>query len=156
MHIEQALTHLGPELRTPLRMPPGTELSFPRVRVTGNWTCVSGHALPEPGGTPTKPLGNAGAEADACRGARPTALAILSSLPGELGDLNRACARLRILGMGNAVPGTRMPTVTSGFPQLRGLAHGVNAHLAAGPAELLFGIPTETRAGVQLRSGQEQ
>jgi enamine deaminase RidA (YjgF/YER057c/UK114 family) len=158
MHIEQALTDLGLELPAPLRTPPGEELNFPWVRVLGDRAYISGHGPLEPDGSLAKPLGKVGAEvteAEAYRAARLTALAVLSSLRSELGDLDRVRAWVRVFGMVNTTPGfTRMPAVINGFSdlivQLWGPERGAHARSAVGLAELPFGIPVEIEAEVLL------
>jgi enamine deaminase RidA (YjgF/YER057c/UK114 family) len=163
MHIEQALTDLCLELPAPLRMPPGVELGFPWVRVIGDRAYISGHGPLEPDGSLAKPFGKVGVEvteAEAYQAARLTALAVLSSLRSELGDLDRVRAWVRVFGMVNTAPGfTRMPAVINGFSdlivQLWGPERGAHARSAVGLAELPFGLPVELEAEVLLRAGEQ-
>jgi enamine deaminase RidA (YjgF/YER057c/UK114 family) len=156
--IEQALDDLGLTLPEPIQLPPGAELSFPWVRVLGSRAYVSGHGPLEPDGSLAGPLGKVGAEvseAEAYRAARLTALAVLSSLRRELGDLDRVSAWVRVFGMVNAAPGfVRMPMVINGFSdlivQLWGPDRGRHARSAVGLAELPFGIPVEIEAEVLI------
>jgi enamine deaminase RidA (YjgF/YER057c/UK114 family) len=158
MLIEQALTELGLELPAPLRTPPGVELNFPWVRVIGDRAYISGHGPLASDGSLAKPLGKVGAEvteAEAYQAARLTALAVLSSLRSELGDLDRVRAWVRVFGMVNAAPGfTRMPAVINGFSdlivQLWGPERGAHARSAVGLAELPFRTPVEIEAEVLL------
>ena len=134
------------------------ELNFPWVRVMGDRAYISGHGPLEPDGSLAKPLGKVGAEvteAEAYQAARLTALAVLSSLRSELGDLDRVRAWVRVFGMVNTAPGfNRMPAVINGFSdlivQLWGPERGAHARSAVGLAELPFGIPVEIEAEVLL------
>ena len=134
------------------------ELNFPWVRVMGDRAYISGHGPLEPDGSLAKPLGKVGAEvteAEAYQAARLTALAVLSSLRSELGDLDRVRAWARVFGMVNTAPGfNRMPAVINGFSdlivQLWGPERGAHARSAVGLAELPFGIPVEIEAEVLL------
>jgi enamine deaminase RidA (YjgF/YER057c/UK114 family) len=158
MRIEQALSDLGLALPEPMQMPPGVVLSFPWVRVQSNRAYISGHAPLNQDGSLARPLGKVGvdvSEADAYNASRLTALAMLSSLRRELGDLDRVKSWVRVFGMVNAAPGfTRMPGVINGFSeliiQLWGPHQGRHARSAAGLAELPFGIPVEIEAEVLL------
>jgi enamine deaminase RidA (YjgF/YER057c/UK114 family) len=158
MRIERALSDLGLKLPEPMRMPPGVELNFPWVRVHGTVAYISGHGPLAPDGSLAMPLGKVGAEvseAEAYHASRLTALAVLSSLRTELGDLDRVSGWARVFGMVNAAPGfARMPAVINGFSdlivELWGPDRGRHARSAVGLAELPFGIPVEIEAEVLL------
>ncbi|HEX3779556.1 MAG TPA: RidA family protein [Pseudonocardiaceae bacterium] len=158
MHIEHTLAELGLVLPEPIRLPPGAELPFPWVRVRGNRAFVSGHGPLLADGSLAGPLGKVGAEVtekQAYRAAELTALAILSSLRRELGDLDRVSAWLRVFGMVNTAPGfSATPAVINGFSdlilRLWGEEAGAHARSAVGQAELPFGIPVEIEAEVEI------
>ena len=115
MQIEAKLQELGLVLPEPFKTPPGLQLPFSWARVRGNRVYISGHGPLNPNGTLAGPFGKVGVDVsteEAYRAARLIALAILSSLKRELGDLDRVTAWLRVLGMVNAAPGfTRTTSV---------------------------------------------
>lgn len=159
MTVESRLRDLGLALPAPLVLPPGAKLPFPWVHVVGNRAIISGHGPTEVDGTLAKPLGKVGAEVsqeEAYRAARLTALSILGSLKGALGDLDRIDQWVRVFGMVNAAPGfDRMPAVINGFSDLIievfGAERGAHARSAVGMAELPFGIPVEIEGEVLLK-----
>jgi enamine deaminase RidA (YjgF/YER057c/UK114 family) len=156
--IENRLAELGLVLPEPMRLPPGAVLPFPWVRVRGGRAFVSGHAPLLPDGSLADPLGKVGDQVtpeQAYEASRLTALAILSSLRRELGDLDRVTAWLRVFGMINTAPGfTATPAVINGFSdlilQLWGPDAGSHARSAVGMAELPFSIPVEIEAEVEI------
>ncbi len=160
MSIESRLRDLGLALPAPLVLPPGAKLPFPWVHVVGNRAFISGHGPTEVDGTLAKPLGKVGAEVsqeEGYRAARLTALSILGSLKGALGDLDRIDRWVRVFGMVNAAPGfDRTPAVINGFTDLIievfGPERGAHARSAVGMAELPFGIPVEIEGEVLLKS----
>ena|SRR5438105_12232410 len=158
MQIEAKLQELGLVLPEPFKTPPGLQLPFSWARVRGNRVYISGHGPLNPNGTLAGPFGKVGVDVsteEAYRAARLIALAILSSLKRELGDLDRVTAWLRVLGMVNAAPGfTRTTSVINGFSELilelYGPEAGQHARAAIGVAELPFGIPVEIEAEVEI------
>jgi enamine deaminase RidA (YjgF/YER057c/UK114 family) len=87
--------------------------------------------------------------------ARLVALAILSSLKRELGDLDRVTAWLRVFGMVNSAPGfNQQPAVINGFSdlilELYGPQAGQHARSAVGMAGLPVDIPVEIEAEVEI------
>jgi enamine deaminase RidA (YjgF/YER057c/UK114 family) len=156
--IENRLAELGLVLPEPMRLPPGAVLPFPWVRGRGGRAFVSGHAPLLPDGSLADPLGKVGDQVtpeQAYEASRLTALAILSSLRRELGDLDRVTAWLRVFGMINTAPGfTATPAVINGFSdlilQLWGPDAGSHARSAVGMAELPFSIPVEIEAEVEI------
>jgi enamine deaminase RidA (YjgF/YER057c/UK114 family) len=161
MEIEKRLAAMGLTLPEPMRLPPGVMLPFPWVRVYGDRAFVSGHGpLTADGGLP-QPLGKVGAEVteeQAYAAAEQTALAMLSSLSRELGDLDRIVAWTRVFGMVNTAPGfNRMPAVINGFSdlilRLWGDEAGKHARSAVGQASLPFDIPVEIEAEVVIAAG---
>jgi enamine deaminase RidA (YjgF/YER057c/UK114 family) len=158
MRIEYKLAELGLLLPRQLRLPPGAFLPFPWVRVHGNRAFISGHGPLLPDGTLAGPFGKVDTEVtpeQAYAAARLTALAVLSSLQRELGDLDRVTAWLRVFGMVATSPGfDTAPAVVNGFSdlilQLWGPEAGSHARSAVGVAELPFGIPVEIEAEVAI------
>jgi enamine deaminase RidA (YjgF/YER057c/UK114 family) len=159
--VEGRLHELGLVLPAPMRLPPGTTLPFPWVRLSGRRAFVSGHGPLEADGSIAEPLGRVGAELSEEQGyeaARKTALAICASLKRELGDLDRVTAWLRVFGMVRAAPGfQRMPGVINGFSDVVlaawGPERGSHARSAVGMAELPFRIPVEIEAEVEIDGG---
>ena len=158
MLIENSLAELGLVLPEPMRLPPGAVLPFPWVRVRGGRAFVSGHGPLLADGSLAGPLGKVGDQVtpeQAYQASRLTALAILSSLRRELGDLDRVTAWLRVFGMINTAPGfTAMPAVINGFSdlilRLWGPDAGSHARSAVGMAELPFSIPVEIEVEVEI------
>ncbi len=158
MQVEAKLQQMGLVLPMPMQTPQGMRLQFAWVRVRGNRAYISGHGPLHPDGSVAGPFGKVGAEVlpeQAYDAARLVALAILSSLKRELGDLDRVTAWLRVFGMVNAAPGfTQLPQVINGFTdlilELYGPAAGTHARSAVGMAELPLGIPVEIEAEVEI------
>ena len=158
MMIEERLKELGLTLPKPTMVPPSFRQTFPFVRVSGNRAFISGHGPIDLDGSLVGPFGKVGAEITKEQGyesARKTALAILSSLKQELGDLDRVSRWLRVFGMVNSAPGfTEQPYVINGFSdlilQVYGSEAGRHARSAVGMAELPFGIPVEIEAEIEI------
>ncbi|MCB1339534.1 MAG: RidA family protein [Pseudooceanicola sp.] len=158
--IESRLTDLGLILPATLQPPPGVVLPFPMVNLRGSRAIVSGHGPLEADGSLAYPRGKVGAEVsveDARLLARKTALAILSSLKAELGDLDRITGWVKVLGMVNSAPGfNRQPEVINGFSEvildLFGPGIGRHARSAVGMAALPFDIAVEIEAEVEIAS----
>ena len=158
MKVEARLAELGFTLPEPLALPPGARLPFPWVLVRGKRVFVSGHGPQLPDGSLAGPFGKVGTEVSfdqAHEAARLVALAILSSLKRELGDLDRVTAWLRVFGMVNSAPNfTRQPDVINGFSDLilsvYGNEVGSHARSAVGMASLPFNIPVEIEAEVEI------
>jgi enamine deaminase RidA (YjgF/YER057c/UK114 family) len=153
--IDERLAELGLELPAPLAAPPGVELPFERVRVSGAHAYVSGHGPFD--GSEVLVQGKVGADVSAERayeGARLTALSILASLRSELGDLDRVTGWVKAVGFVNCVPGfNATPLVINGFTDLIvdlwGDA-GRHARTAIGAAELPFDMSVEVEAIVEV------
>ena len=156
--VESKLEALGLALPAPIQVPAGVVLPFSWVRVRGNRAYVSGHIALNPDGSIAEPLGKVGAEVSPEEGyeaARLVALAMLSSLKRELGDLDRVGAWLRTFGMVNAAPDfDRYPVVINGFSELilelYGPEQGDHCRSAVGMAGLPFGTPVEVEAEVEI------
>src|ERR687886_180181 len=149
MQIEAKLRALGLVLPEAPKVPPGITISFAWTRRHGNRVYVSGHAAQNPDGSPAGPFGKVPTEVSleaAQHAARGTALAILSSLKRELGDLDRVTAWLMVHGMVNAEPGFAQTTnVINGFSdlivELYGPEAGTHARMAPGLVALPLGVP---------------
>jgi enamine deaminase RidA (YjgF/YER057c/UK114 family) len=158
MHVEAKLEELGLALPEPTKLPPGVQASFAWVRAYGDRIYVSGHGPLAPDGTPSGPFGKVGQDVSAEQGyeaARSTALAILSSLKRELGDLDRVRAWLMVHGMVNAAPGFAQTTnVINGFSdlivELYGPEAGTHARMAPGLMTLTLGLPVVIGAEVAI------
>src|ERR1700712_3584852 len=156
--VEARLNAMGLVLPAPIRLPPGVTLGFPWVRIRGNRAFISGHGPLEPDGSIARPLGKVGRDVtqeQACRAARLTALAMLSSLKAALGDLDRVDHWLRLFGMVNADDGfDRFPLVINGFSdlivELYGDQRGSHARSAVGMAGLPFNLPVEIEAEIEI------
>jgi enamine deaminase RidA (YjgF/YER057c/UK114 family) len=145
-------------LPKPIRLPSGVVLPFRLVRVRGDRAYVSGHGPLNPDGSLAPPFGKVGRELSVEQGyhaARLTALAMLSSLERELGDLDRVRAWTRVFGMVNSAPGfNQQPRVINGFSdlilELFGPDRGAHSRSAAGVAELPFDLPVEIEAEIEI------
>ena len=157
--IDQRLQSLGIALPEPLKAPPGVKLPFSFVRAHGNRAYISGHGPLNMDGTIVTPGGKVGKDLTIEQGyqsARLVALAILSSLKKELGQLDRVKTWLRVFGMVNSAPGfNQQPQVINGFSdlilELYGQERGQHARSAVGMAELPFDFPVEIEAEVEIR-----
>lgn len=159
MEVEKRLAAMRLELPEPAKGPPGLRLPFVTVRVWEGRAYVAGHVALNADGALADPKGKVGAEItveQAYASARQTALAMLSSLKRELGDLDRVAAWLRIFGMVNVAPGfTLPPAVINGCSdlilELYGEDAGRHARSAIGVAVLPFNMPVEIEAEVAIR-----
>ena len=153
--VDDRLAELGLDLPSPPAAPPGVELPFRWVRVSGNYAYVSGHGPLDGGDVLVR--GKVGADVSPERGyeaARLTALSILSSLERELGDLDRVTGWVKALGLVNCAPGfSAMPGVINGFTELivdLWGDDGRHARSAIGAAELPFDMSVEVEAIVEV------
>jgi enamine deaminase RidA (YjgF/YER057c/UK114 family) len=158
--IEERLATLGLQLPAPIQLPQGVTLSFPWVRVHGDRAFVSGHGPLAMDGSIAHPLGKVGRDLTLEQGyqaARLTGLAMLASLKGALGDLDRITAWLRVFGMVNTAEGfDHYPMVINGFSDLImevfGADRGRHARSAVGLAGLPFNLPVEIEAEVAIQA----
>ena len=158
MQVEAKLQEMGLELPAPIKVPPGFTIPFSWTRVRGNRMYISGHAPLEADGTYSGPSGKVPSEVsleEAQQVARKVALAMLSSVKRELGDLDRVTAWLMINGMVNANPGYPQTTlVINGFSEvileLYGPEIGQHARTAVGMAALPFNSPVIVAAEVEF------
>ena len=158
MQVEAKLREMGLELPAPIKVPPGFTIPFSWTRVRGNRMYISGHAPLEADGIYSGPSGKVPSEVsleEAQRVARKVALAMLSSLKRELGDLDRVTAWLMINGMVNADPSYPQTTLAiNGFSELilelYGPEIGQHARTAVGMAALPFNSPVIVAAEVEF------
>jgi enamine deaminase RidA (YjgF/YER057c/UK114 family) len=149
--IEKRLEERALSLPRPFIAPPGLELKFSWVRVSGGYAYVSGHGPLD--GNDVLVKGKVGADVtleQAYEAARLTALSMLASLEQELGDLDRVTGWVKALGLVNCAPGFNLtPAVINGFSdlvvELWGDA-GRHARSAIGAAELPFDMSVEVEA----------
>jgi enamine deaminase RidA (YjgF/YER057c/UK114 family) len=154
--IEERLAELGLELPAPLVAPPGVELPFELVRVSGGHAYISGHVAMD--GSEVLFQGKVGADVtveQAQKAARATGLSMLTALKQELGDLDRVVRWVKALGLVNCAPGfNQTPAVINGFTNLIidlwGPEAGAHARSAIGVAELPFDAPVEIEAIVEI------
>jgi enamine deaminase RidA (YjgF/YER057c/UK114 family) len=154
--IEERLAELGLELPAPLVAPPGVELPFELVRVSGGHAYISGHVAMD--GSEVLFQGKVGADVtveQAQQAARATGLSMLTALKQELGDLDRVVRWVKALGLVNCAPGfNQTPAVVNGFTNLIvdlwGPEAGAHARSAIGVAELPFDAPVEIEAIVEV------
>jgi enamine deaminase RidA (YjgF/YER057c/UK114 family) len=154
--IEERLAELGLELPAPLVAPPGVELPFELVRVSGGHAYISGHVAMD--GSEVLFQGKVGADVtveQAQQAARATGLSMLTALKQELGDLDRVVRWVKALGLVNCAPGfNQTPAVINGFTNLIidlwGPEAGAHARSAIGVAELPFDAPVEIEAIVEV------
>jgi len=150
---EARLAALGLQLPT-LSEPRG---AYVRARREGSLLFVAGHG-PAPDEDGRRPTGKVGAELTAQEGydaARRAGLGILATLAGELGQLSRVRAVIRVLGFVNVAPGfTATPSVIDGCSELLvavfGEAVGRHARSAVGVAMLPYDLPVECEAVVAV------
>jgi enamine deaminase RidA (YjgF/YER057c/UK114 family) len=158
MQIEAKLQALGLVLPEAPKIPSGIKIAFAWTRVRGNRVYVAGHGALNSDGSPAGPFGKVPSEVSlehAQEAARQTALAILSSLKRQLGDLDRVSAWLMVYGMVNAEPGYSQTTnAINGFSdlilELYGPEVGQHARIAVGMAALPLNNAVTIAAEVEI------
>ena len=111
--IEKRMEELGYVLPPPFPVPDAMKDYMAMVRIVGDRCIVSGHAGLNPDGSIAQPLGQVGTVVSleqAVHAAHLTALAMVSTLKAELGDLDRITAWVKVLGMVNSAPGFNQQT----------------------------------------------
>ena len=153
--VDERLAELGLDLPAPPTAPPGVDLPFKWVRVSGDHAYVSGHGPLDGGEVLVR--GKVGADVSPERGyeaARLTGLSILASLKRELGDLDRVTGWVKALGLVNCAPGfSGTPGVINGFTELVVDVWGDvgrHARSAIGAAELPFDMSVEVEAILEV------
>ncbi len=140
------------ELKLELPPAPKPVAVYRTVVIAGNAAYVSGHGPLRSDGTMIS--GRLGADLDLTAGkaaARQVGLAILATLRGHLGSLDRVSRLLKMLGMVNATPDFRdHPAVINGcselFAEVFGPEKGIGARSAVGMASLPGNIAVEIEA----------
>jgi len=158
VQVEAKLQEMGLELPAPMKVPPGFTIPFAWTRVRGNCVYISGHGPLESDGTYSGPSGKVPSEVsleEAQQVARKVALAMVSSLKRELGDLDRITAWLMVNGMVNADPGYPQTTLAiNGFSELilelYGPEIGHHARTAVGMVALPVNSPIIVAAEVEF------
>lgn len=153
MSAEARLTELKLEL-PPAPKPMGV---YKPVVVVDKLVYVSGHGPLQADGTLM--VGRVGQDVDQQFGynaARQTGLAILASLRGALGSLDRIGRLVKTLGMVNAAPDFQQhPAVINGYSELMadvfGKDNGVGARSAVGMGSLPGNIAVEIEAIFELK-----
>jgi enamine deaminase RidA (YjgF/YER057c/UK114 family) len=154
--VADRIAALGLELPAPMSAPPGVELPFRLVGVSGGHAYISGHGPWD--GADILVRGKVGTDVSLEQGyeaARLTALSMLASLEQELGDLDRVTAWVKALGLVNCAPGfNNTPGVINGFTdlviELWGKDAGRHSRSAIGAAELPFDMSVEVEAIVEV------
>jgi enamine deaminase RidA (YjgF/YER057c/UK114 family) len=156
--VEEHLRQLGLELPAPTKLPPGVEISFEWVRVSGSRAFIAGHGALAAGGSPLGPFGRVPSEVsleDAQASARSATLAMLASLQRAIGDLDHVAAWLTVSGHVNADPGYAQTTLVVNpaselILDLYGPDAGQHARTAIGVAALPLNLPVILSAEVEL------
>jgi enamine deaminase RidA (YjgF/YER057c/UK114 family) len=146
--VEQQLEVLG--LKLPLL--PASKGIYKRCVINGKLLYVSGHVSVNADGSYI--TGKLGRELDEDQGqiaARQAGLAILSSIHGELGNLDQIKRVVKLFGMVNAVPDyTQHPVVINGcstlFAQIWGEERGIGVRSAVGMGSLPGNVAVEIEA----------
>ena len=155
MEVENKLKELGLELPAPRSQSVG---NFIAAVTTGNLVFLSGHGpgLPEGG---FLHLGKLGADVTIEQGydcARLVMLNLLTSLKGEIGDLDRVSRIVKLLCMVNAAPDFGdTPKVANGASDLLISLYGESgrhARSAVGMSTLPGGMPVEIEMVVELKA----
>ncbi|GIW12917.1 MAG: hypothetical protein KatS3mg062_0356 [Tepidiforma sp.] len=154
MTPEQQLARLGLTLPPPFAPPANF---VPAVRA-GNLVFLSGHGPTGPAGE-LLIRGRLGDDLSLEQGyeaARLTALALLGSLKGAIGELDRVGRIVKLLGMVRCTPDFgQMPAVINGASDLMVDIFGErgrHARSAVGMHDLPFGMPVEIEMVVELHS----
>jgi enamine deaminase RidA (YjgF/YER057c/UK114 family) len=158
VRIEAKLQAMGLTLPAPTQVPAGFRIPFSWTRVRGNRVYIAGHGPRDTDGAYAGPFGKVPSEVtleQAQEAARKAALAILSSLKRELGDLDRVTAWLMVNGAVNADPSyDRTTLVINGFSDLildlYGPDIGSHARTALGMAALPFNNPVIIAAEIEF------
>jgi enamine deaminase RidA (YjgF/YER057c/UK114 family) len=154
MSAERRLVELG------LTLPPPWQDKDNRVRAltSGSYVYMSGHGPLSPNSTPLV-VGKLGRELDVAQGAaaaRITGLAVLGTLRGHIGSLDRVVRLVRVLGFVNCAPGFNTPSlVMNAFSDLMVEVFGEagrHTRSSIGVAELYADMPVEIEALFEIRT----
>ncbi len=150
--VESKLKELGIKLILPT--PPTA--NFLKANRVGNLVYLSGHGPDKPeGGQVTGKLGGDLTIEQGQQAARLVGISLLSSLKGEIKDLNKVKRIVKVLGMVNAVPSfERHSQVINGFSDLMVQVFGESgrhARSAVGVGSLPFNIAVEIEMIVEIK-----
>lgn len=155
--VRERIAELDLVLPAPFAAPPGVELRFDPVLVHGREAWVAGAGPTD--GSRILVQGVVGDDltvADGRNAARLTALAVLASLEGALGDLDRVAAWARVAVYVNSVPrlpGLGLTQVADGFSDVVLAVWGEagrHARVAPGVHALPFNLPVVVEATLLL------
>lgn len=149
--VNQKLKEQGIELFAP----PKPMANYVRAVRTGNLVYLAGHGPTKADGSNiTGKLGKDMTIDQGYAAARQTGIALLSSLKGEIGDLNKVKRIVKVLGMVNCTPEfTDQPKVINGFSDLMVSIFGEkgkHARSAVGMISLPTGIAVEIEMIVEV------
>ncbi len=149
--IDKKLKDMGIDLFAP----PKPIANYVRAVRTGNLVYLAGHGPTKADGTNISgKLGKDMTIEQGYEAARQTGIALLSSLKGEIGDLNKVKRIVKVFGMVNCTPEfTDQPKVINGFSDLMvGLFgdKGKHARSAVGMISLPNGIAVEIEMIVEV------
>lgn len=154
MSAEKRLIELG------MTLPPPWKDKDNRVRAltSGSHVYMSGHGPLAPDSTPLM-VGKLGREYGVEQGqaaARLTALAVLGTLRGHIGNLDRVTRIVRVLGFINCAPGFNTPSlVMNAFSDVMvsvfGPEIGRHTRSSIGVAELYADMPLEVEVLFEIR-----
>jgi enamine deaminase RidA (YjgF/YER057c/UK114 family) len=150
--VEGRLREAGIELISP-SAPVANYVKAVRV---GNTIYLSGHGPDKPGGgLVTGKLGSDLAIEQGQEAARLVGISLLSTLKGEIGDLNKVKRVVKVTGFVNAVPSfEKHPQVMNGFSDLMVQVfgeRGKHARSSVGVGSLPSNIPVEIEMIVEVR-----
>ena len=150
---DKKLKDMGIELFSP----PKPMANYVRAVRTGNLIYLAGHGPTKADGSNiTGKLGKDMTVEQGYEAARQTGIALLSTLKGELGDLNKVRRIVKVLGMVNSTPDfTDQPKVINGFSDLMVNLFGEkgkHARSAVGLISLPNGIAVEVEMIVEVEN----
>lgn len=111
MSVAERLEALGLVLPGEQRLPPGVEIPFQWVRVSGNRALISGHGALAADGSAAGLFGKVPSEVPLEQAQESARLATLASLQRSLGSLDRVSSWLMVSGFVNADPGYAQTTL---------------------------------------------
>ncbi len=151
--VDKKLKELGIELFAP----PKPLANYVRAVRTGNLVYLAGHGpTKSDGSNTTGKLGKDMTIEQGYEAAKQTGIALLSSLKGEIGDLNKVKRIVKVFGMVNCTPEfVDQPKVINGFSDLMVSIFGdkgKHARSAVGMISLPNGIAVEIEMIVEVEN----
>ena len=147
---EQRLEELGVTLSEPA----APVANYVRAVTTGNLVFLAGHIPRDAGGVVTGKLGSDLTWEEGYDAARLSAIALLSSLKAEIGELDRVTRIVRVTGMVNSAPDfTDQSKVVNGASDFLVEVFGErakHARAAVGMASLPLGAAVEVQMVVEI------